>query len=130
MDKLPEFFWADRLTPVRFYSYPSYTKEKVYEIDVHTDSAKEKYKADIQRFHEIKVKCMAMPLNMAPEGKEPLWAEDRWDNKIVIECLTETGATIYVGFKDCIYSIGLSVRTRDGRGYEYKTIEHVSELSV
>ncbi len=130
MNKLPDFFWADRLTPVRFHAYPSYTKDLVYEIDVHTESAKDRYKDDIQRFHELKVKCMATPLNMTPGAKEPVWAEDRWDNKIVIECVTETGSTIFVGFKDCIYSIGLSLKTRDGRGYEYKTIEHASELSV
>ena len=124
MSKLPFFFWADRLTPVRFYGYPSSTKDRICEIDA---SDKENYD-DVQRFHDFKRKCLETNLDMSKEDEDTDWKKDIWDNKIVIECLTENGSTIFVGFYDFNYSIGLSVQNRDF--IEPKRYQILEELAV
>jgi hypothetical protein len=120
MNKLPDFFWADRLTPVNFYGYTSSVRDTLFEIEANTEREKEANSEMIQRFHDLKRKCMSMEVDMAfKKGEEaitnPDWRTDIWDNKIVIECKTEEGNSIFVGFYDFTYSIGLSVYSVDGR---------------
>lgn len=114
MKQLPDFFWADRLKPVHFYGYRSSVKDRVIEFEVHGDENKEKYFDEIKRFQDLKIKCMATPL--IPVKEDGSWGDpvtDVWDNKIVIECMTEQGNTIFVGYYDCIFSIGLGVKIMD-----------------
>lgn len=117
MDKLPDFFWADRLTPVNFYGYVSSTREDIFVMDVNKDSGDDNYMEYVQRFNDLKRKCMAMCIDMRRRKTDvdPVWVKDRWDNKIVIECKTETGATIFIGYYDFTYTIGISVWSKDGR---------------
>jgi hypothetical protein len=128
-NKIPEWFMADRLTPVGFYGYTSSVSDegKIFEIpDVHTSTDTEA----IGRFHDLKRKCLAMCIDMAREAdSEPVWTKDIWDAKIVIECLTEDGRTIYVGYWDFKYSIGIKVDTRIIRRRPYRAVENpVKEL--
>lgn len=53
------------------------------------------------------------------------WTKDMWDNKVVIECETERGHRIFVGFYDSTYSIGMG-RTGDNWvvPLRYKEIEY------
>ncbi len=127
MNELPEFFWADRLTPVNYYGYTSATREVFCEIN-----ANEEFPHIVNRFHDLKRKCMAMCVDVASDSdKEPVWSKDVWDNKIVIECKTETGATIYVGFYDFTYSIGLSMHSRDrSEPRPYRVVKTPSELAA
>jgi len=48
--------------------------------------------------------------------------KDKWDNKIVVECETEQGNRIFVGYYDCKYTLGLG-RTGDRwtKPYPYGT---------
>lgn len=128
MDRLPNFFWADRLTPINFYGYTSATRDRFYEVDTHTES--EEKKRDIERFNDFKRKCLAMCVDMRREGDEPYWVKDVWDNKIVIECKTEDGGTLFVGSYDGRYSLGLSMYSRDRmEPRPYKQVEHPKEFS-
>lgn len=112
--KIPDYFWADRLTPVKYFGYTSSVRMRVFEIDVYNKRGKEK--EVIQRFNDLKQKCMDMFVDMrSSDSTEPLWSSNVWDNKIVIECLTETGETIFVGYYDFNYSIGKAIYSRDGR---------------
>lgn len=121
MNKLPDFFWADRLTPINYYGYISSVRDVVYEVSADTEREKEENMASIQRFHDLKRKCMATELDVSIKKGDgelvvmPNWQTDIWDNKIVIECKTEEGNTIFVGFYDFTYSIGLSIYSVDGR---------------
>ena len=131
MNKIPDYFWADRLTPINFYGYTSSVRDVFFRIQTQGD--KDVDKENIQRFHDLKRKCMAMCVDMRrPNETEPMWQKDVWDNKIVIECKTETGDTIFVGFYDIIYSIGKSMYSRDGRtARPYRSVEDpAKELSA
>lgn len=108
MDKLPDWFDASRLTPVKFYPYKSSVKDKFFEVCLYEETAKEKYYSEIKKLNEFKMKCMDTPLNMGRKG-QPQYRKDVWDSKIVIECKTELGSIVYVGFFDWNYSIGLGV---------------------
>lgn len=123
MEQLPDFFWADRLTPVRFYGYPSSTGDRIFELDGHLPNVDTDI---VQRFQDLKRKCMSMELDMSREKDKSLWYKDIWDNKVVIECKTEEGGSIFIGYYDCMYSIGLSASNRDGaepREYRYPVEE-------
>lgn len=120
--QLPEWFWADRLTLVRFYGYPSSTKDRVFELDFYT-SRTSPY---IERINTFKIKAQTIPVNVAREGEASNW-QPVWDNKVVIECLTEDGKTIYVGFYDSFFSIGTDLRIGGGT-YEYKRVNAAQEL--
>lgn len=109
-NKLPDYFWADRLTPINFYGYTSSVRERVYELGYRDEDNESR-----QRFMDLKQKVMEMYVDMSREGEEPNWVRDVWDNKIVIECKTETGETIFVGWYDNECSIGKSMYSRDSR---------------
>jgi len=114
---LPDYFWADKLKPIRFYRYPSFTRDVFYEINV----AENKDERDtICRFHDLKRRCMDSYVDMKMSGEDPMWTKDVWDNKIVIECLTESGNIIFVGFHDFIYSVGEGVVNYYEKGRPYK----------
>lgn len=108
---LPDFFFADRLTPISYYSYPSSTGERIFELDVEPSD-----EVVIQRFNDLKRKCMDMEMDTSSqEDSEPVWEKDVWDNKVVIECKTESGDTIYVGYWDSKRTIGRTVENRYNR---------------
>ena len=125
MNSLPDFFWADRLIPIEYYSYKSFTKDVIFQINAY----EEKEDPAIERFHDLKRKCMLMCVDMRRQNEtEPRWEKDVWDNKIVIKCKTENGSVIYVGILDFTYSIGLNVQSeREPR--PYRKVEHPEELS-
>lgn len=129
MNKLPDFFWADRLTPINFYGYASTTRDRFYEVDMYQD--REEKKHDIERFNDLKRKCLAMCVDMRREEEtEPYWVKDVWDNKIVIECKTENNGTIFVGLYNGKYTLGLSVYSRDRIvPRPYRVIRHPEELN-
>ena len=131
-EELPDYFWAERLTPINFYGYTSSTKERIYHLDTHQEHIKIEKSNEIQRFHDLKTKCLAMFVDMRRKVEdEPVWVKDIWDNKIVIECKTESGDIIFVGFYDSMYNIGKSVYSRDRIiPRPYKQVNHASELSV
>lgn len=126
MKQIPEFFYADRLTPIAFYGYTSSVTDRIYEVDA--DDASERLA--VERFNDLKRKCMGMCVDMRKDGdEEPLWSKDIWDGKIVIECQKEDGSIIYVGYWDFTYSIGLSVECRTGRRRPYKPIQLPDEIT-
>lgn len=131
-EELPDYFWAEMLTPINFYGYTSSTRDRIYVLEAHDEDTRVKRVNEIQRFHDLKTKCLAMSVDMRRKVEDdPVWVKDIWDNKIVIECRTDSGETIFVGFYDFIYSIGKSVYSRDRIiPRPYKQINHASELSV
>lgn len=125
--ELPDYFWADRLTPVNYYGYPSATKEPFYEVNANEE--KDTLRDQICRFHDLKTKCLQMCVDMRLSDRdEPVWSKDEWDDNIVIECKMETGETIYVGFSGFVYSISNSFNTRR-KARPYKEVKHPNELS-
>ena len=110
MNKLPDYFWADRLTPINYYRYRSSVQDRFFEVRVLSEEEKVLHQEVIRRFNDLKKKCMTMSVNIN-DLDQPDWTTDLWDNKIVIECRTELGETIFVGFSDFTYSIGKSVST-------------------
>lgn len=128
-NKLPDFFTADRLTPVAFYGYTSSVSDdgKLFEIpDIHSSKDTEA----IRHFHDLKRKCLAMCVDMARESDlDPVWTKDVWDGKIVIECSTEDNETVYVGYWDNKYSLGTKINVRMTRRRPYRPVENpVKEL--
>lgn len=121
MNELPDWFYADRLTVINYYGYPSYTVDRFYELPVYDKSVEESRVMDIARFHDLKRKCMQTELDQrAEDATEPEWVKDIWDNKVVIECKTELGHTVYVGYKDLTFSLGLGVRSEYRKPYPYR----------
>lgn len=108
MKELPDYFWADRLTPINYYRYKSVVRDRIYEVRAASFEERLMNEEAIRRFNDLKKKCMTMSVDIS-DSEEPNWRSDLWDNKIVIECETETGERIFVGFYDFTYSIGKSV---------------------
>lgn len=127
MKELPDYFWADRLTPVNFYGYPSITEDPIYEINACDE--KDTRTEEVRRFHDLKIKCLRMCVDMKlSEVGDPVWSKDVWDNNIVIECKVDTGETIYVGFCGFLYSISKKFNTRR-KPRAYKEVTNPEELS-
>lgn len=110
MEQLPDFFWADKLTLVNYYGHPSMVEDKIFEIPLATDEMKDRHSNKIQRFHDLKRKCLQTELSFDSSTLVTTWETDIWDDKIVIECKTERGNTIFVSYNGWTYSIGLSVK--------------------
>lgn len=107
---------ADRVTPIAFYPYPSSTRDRFYQTQVFLKRVpSEENKQMLEFFNDLKLKCLSTPLNVS-EGS---YRKDVWDNKVVIECLTEEGETIYVGYYDVTLSIGRSVKSERSKPYYY-----------
>lgn len=120
IETLPEFFWADRLTLVNFYGYTSSPNNRIFEMSVYSDYDKVDKAEEMGRFYDLKRKCIATEVDMrGPKDNGPVWTRDVWDDKITIECLTEDGKTIYVGYWGNTFSIGttISARNREPRPY-------------
>lgn len=118
MITLPDFFWADKLTLVKYYGYPSSVAEKFVEFN----ASDEEERSNVERFHDFKRKCMATYVDVRMETtQDHNWSMDIWDNKIVIECKTEMDNTIFIGFDGFTYSIGLDVDSPRAVKWDYKT---------
>lgn len=76
---------------------------------MHEAANNEQCSGIVARFNELKARCLATEVNVGGPDDLEVWQKDVWDNKIAIECITEAGNTIFVGFYDGICSIGLSV---------------------
>jgi len=126
MHKLPDWFYADRLTPINYYGYTSATREVFFE-----HFWDEKDPDVIARFNDLKRKCMMTPLDVRREGdKDPAWTKDVWDNKVVIECETEQGERIFVGYHDGTLTLGRKFYSKDGRTAQpYMNIENPLDLA-
>lgn len=101
---IPEFFWAHRLKPINYYRYASLVVDPFFEAEC-TDTES----TVVRRFNALKKMCMDTYLETNMDGLD--YQKEVWDNKVVIECQTENGNTIYVGFYDLKLSIGLGVKT-------------------
>jgi hypothetical protein len=105
-NNLPDYFWADRLTLINHYPFPSHTEDRIFEQRFDDDNAEV-----IQRFNDLKRKCLMTPLDVREEdAPDPVWATDVWDGKVVIECETESGEKIFVGWFDNNLTIGTSAK--------------------
>jgi len=103
------FTWhADQLELVAFHRYTSHTTDTVIEVDNddvvedNTDAA-----MSILWFQALKKRVLEAYMDMGADGIRT----KQWDNKVVIECRTSQGNTIYVGYYDWFYTIGFGVRS-------------------
>lgn len=113
--QVPDYFWADRLIPVNYYGYVSCipVSDWIFQIHAHKDN-----REMVQRFLDLKQKCLEMYVDTSKEEDEPCWVKDVWDNKVVIECKVEDGDTIFVSYYDDKFTIGKSVKGRIARPYK------------
>ncbi len=84
-----------KLTPVTFHSYTSSARDRIFEVEYTSDS-------DIDSLEKELVELFNK------EGiKNVFGGKVRRDNKVVFEVIYQ-GLTLYYGFYDWIFSIGLS----------------------
>ncbi len=124
INQLPDYFRAERLTPVNFYGYLSSPNDRVFEITANSSFDRDKYREEITRFHDLKRRCESMEVDASGvKAVSPIWTKLMWDDKITIECITEEGKTIYVGYWGCTFCIGMSINARDRRPQKLRQVE-------
>jgi hypothetical protein len=107
---VPDFFWSHKLTPVNYYRYRSTVTDRFIEVEAYKATLTPEEEIFIKRFNDVKIKCLATSLNINPEVSDEeakIWQKDVWDNKIVIECRTELGHSVFMGCDNGIYCVGL-----------------------
>lgn len=82
---------------INFYRYKSCVLDRLYQISTWREDEREKYANEIQHFEKIKETLLSKNKDI------------HWDNKVVIECLTNSGGKFFIGCFDDMWSIGLSV---------------------
>ena len=86
---------AEELTPIKFYPYTSWVRQRIYRTDSNEFTRRFKQEL-IEQFQACGVKAYD-------------------DNKIVFEVQTEDEYTLCFGFYDGRFSIGLSAETEEWR---------------
>ena len=101
------FYWnVDSLELVNYYRYTSFVTDVF--IHLRSDDRKnQEFPNTTNWYYEFQNKVMKSSMDMDEYGVRT----NQWDNKIVIECKTSQGNTIFVGFYDGNMSIGLGVRS-------------------
>jgi hypothetical protein len=125
--KLPEFFEASNLIPVKYYRYSSRISLSFYELDTNSEESRTQYAADIRRFHDLKRKCLSMELEVPDKTGNLVPLTDIWDNRVVIECDVANkppmGGKIWIGYNDGVYSVGLGcISDRWIKPYSYRKV--------
>ena len=108
-NKLIPFQWkVSELKLVNYHRYTSYATDVFIEINNNDENNKD---LDSQRawFRALRERVEAAYMDTA--FPEQSIRTRQWDNKVVIECLTSQGNTIFVGFYDWTMCIGLGVRS-------------------
>jgi hypothetical protein len=100
------FQWrVNELTLVNFHRYTSHVIDAFIELREYEE--KDKLTPAYAWFTALRERVMKAHI-LFEDGTE---RTRYWDNKVVIECLTSNGNTIFVGFYDWTMSIGLGVRS-------------------
>jgi len=103
------FYWGvDSLEFVNFYRYTSFVVDSFIELRSQ-DYTNNTYPRTSDWCFDFKAKVIDSFIDMGEYGIR----NNQWDNKIVIECKTSQGNTIFVGFYDGNMAIGLGVRSDD-----------------
>jgi hypothetical protein len=100
------FYWrVNELTLVNFHRYTSHVVDAFIEIREYGEE--DKLTPAYAWFTALRERVMKAHI-LFEDGIE---RTRYWDNKVVIECLTPNGNTIYVGYYDFTMQIGLSVKS-------------------
>lgn len=102
MTQIPYWITLDKLKFKKFYKYKSSVTDRFFEIQTWREKDKEKYADQIEFFEAFKKKLLKKKLVV--NGEE---TKLYWDNKVVIECEVKSGAIIFIGCFDEVWSIGL-----------------------
>lgn len=100
------FYWrVSELTLVAFHRYTSHATDCF--IEVRRDDEEEAAMKSREWFNELRKRVESSWILFDDGVKRTR----QWDNKVVIECKTTQGNTIFVGYYDLTMCIGLSVRS-------------------
>lgn len=97
-DRLPIWLSMRNITPVRYYRYTSFVSDKLLEFE---------QKDAPEFFNELKERVMNRDIDISEAQDGSDVRTKVWDNKVVIECLTGNGNTLFVGYYDWKVCVGL-----------------------
>jgi hypothetical protein len=98
MENIP-YYLIQSSKAINYYRYKSVVLDKIFSISTWNKKEKRKYKNQLTFLENLKKSILLSNPKLF------------WDNKIVIEYETISGAKFYLGYYDDNWSIGLSFRS-------------------